>query len=395
MIFQALDDKGQCVGIYAAGELTYNNIPDELTRTWDYAGFLKDREIEYAKLFCGGKSLDDICPEHLFEEWQAKNGKLKAFLTSFREAKVSLQENCFFELVPQRFLVDFCEIKNKITEYVLQNHEKPKNYEFLRSMARILDEIKQNELDIDLESLKSRNYEFKVRQFIKKVQKSNNFIDFDLFGTITGRLSTKKGSFPILTMDKEFRSILKPKNDCFLEFDFNAAELRTLLTLSGQEQPEEDLHEWNSKHIYRGLRDREESKKRIFAWLYNPESRDYLSEKTYDREKVKQKYWDGSKITNYFGREIEADDHHALNYIIQSTTSDLLLRQMCKIFIALQGKKSFIAFPMHDSLIIDLSLEDKEMILPLMKEFQETELGTYKTNVRIGKHYGEMKKYDL
>ncbi len=393
MIFQTLDDKGQCVGVYD-GNLIYNHIPDNLTHTWDYSAFLKDREIEYAKLFCGGKTLDEVCPEHLFEEWQAKSGKLKAFLTSFRESKVSLRENCFFELVPDRFLVDFCEIKNKITEYVFENHEKPKNYEFLRQMTRILANIGQNELNIDLESLKNRNYEFKVRQFIKKVQKSNNFIDFNLFGTITGRLSTKKGSFPILTMDKEFRSILKPKNDCFVEFDFNAAELRTLLALSGEEQPQEDLHLWNIEHVFKKDMSREKAKKKIFEWLYNPQ-REHLAEKVYRREQVKNKYWDGKKVTSYFDREIEADEHHALNYIIQSTTSDLLLRQMNKIFIALEGKKSFIAFPMHDSLIIDWSLEDKEMITPLIKEFQDTELGTYKTNVRIGRNFGGMKKYDI
>ena len=44
-----------------------------------------------------------------------------------------LNENCFFELVPQQFLLEFCDIKNKITEHVLKNYEKPKNYDFLKA----------------------------------------------------------------------------------------------------------------------------------------------------------------------------------------------------------------------------------------------------------------------
>ena len=110
MLFQALDDKGQCVGVYVDGKLSFKNIPTGLTSTWDYANFLKDQDINYARLYCGGQTLDQACPDHLLDEWHEKSAKLKAFLNSFKESKVSLRENCFFDLVPERFLLDFCEI---------------------------------------------------------------------------------------------------------------------------------------------------------------------------------------------------------------------------------------------------------------------------------------------
>ena len=284
MIFQSLDDKGACVVVYVNGKLHFDSLPEDLTRTWDYASFLRDREIEYARLYCNGQTLDQACPEHLLDGWHEKSAKLKAFLVSFRESKVSLSDNCFFDLVPERFLLDFCEIKNEITKYVLKTYEKPKNYDFLRDVSAILAQIRQNELDIDEDALKDRLYEFKVRQFVNKLTRTNNYIDFNLFGTKTGRLSTRKNSFPIMTMDKTYRKILKPKNDCFVELDFNAAELRTLLALSGIEQPQEDLHDWNIQNVFRGMGTREEAKKRVFAWLYNPAAKDYLLDRTYDRE---------------------------------------------------------------------------------------------------------------
>ncbi len=395
MIFQSLDDKGECVGVYSSGRLDFKTIPDDLSRTWDYAAFLDNREIDYARLYCDGKTLDQVCPEHLLDEWHQKSAKLKAFLVSFNESKVSLRENCFFDLVPQRFLLDFCEIKNRITEHVFDTHEKPKNHDFLVSVASILAKIKQNELDIDENMLKDRLHEFKVRQFTNKLERTHKYIDFNLFGTKTGRLSTRKNSFPIMTMDKTYRKVLKPKNDCFVELDFNAAELRTLLALSGIEQPQEDLHDWNIQNVFRGTGTRDEAKKRVFAWLYNPAAKDTSLARVYDRESVVKKYFTGEQVTTFFDRTISCDSHHALNYIIQSTTSDLLLKQMVKVDKILQGRKSFIAFPMHDSLVIDMSLGDRDVIKDVAAVFAETELGRYRTNMSVGKNFGEMKVYEI
>ena len=393
-LFQALDDKGSCVGVYTDGELNFESVPTGLTHTWDYASFLESDEIQYARLYCGGQTLDQVCPEHLIDEWHQKSAKLKAFLTSFRESKVSLLDNCFFDLVPRRFLLDFCETKNKISEHVFENYEKPKNHDFLVQTGAILAKIRQNYLDIDPDALKHRVHEFKVRQFIKKLSRTNNYIDFNLFGTKTGRLSTKKSSFPIMTMDRTYRKILRPKNDRFVELDFNAAELRTLLALSGIEQPQEDLHEWNIRNVF-GAGSRDEAKKRIFAWLYNPAATDASLEKAYDRQKVLRKYFTGEEVTTFFGRTIPSDHHHALNYIIQSTTSDLLLKQMLKVDKILKGNKSFIAFPMHDSLVIDYAATEQHLIKEIYTCFGNTELGTYGVNLNIGKNFGEMKKYDL
>ncbi len=73
-----------------------------------------------------------------------------------------------------------------------------------------------------------------------------------MWGTKTGRMTTRKHYFPILTLDSDYRSIIKPTNDYFVELDYNAAELRVLLGLSGKEQPIEDLHTWNLNNVYGG-----------------------------------------------------------------------------------------------------------------------------------------------
>ena len=56
MLFQAIDDKTSCVGIYAHGELNFGELPPDLAKTWKYAGYLEGREIEYAYLYCNGRN---------------------------------------------------------------------------------------------------------------------------------------------------------------------------------------------------------------------------------------------------------------------------------------------------------------------------------------------------
>lgn len=391
MLFQTLDDKRECVGVYLNGNLIYDEIPEGLSRTWSYSSFLADREIDYAYLYAGGDDLESACPAHLRDDWSRISEKLKSFIRSFQLSKIDLTQNCFFDLVPQRFLLEFCDLKNKITDHVFKTREKPKNYAFFCSLTKVIDEINQRPLNLDFAALRHHLVEHRVRQWLKKMQAAEPHIRYNLFGTKTGRLTTKKNSFPILTMDKKFRSVLYPNNDWFVELDFNAAELRTLLALSGHPQPQEDIHEWNIKNIFDRSMTREEAKKEIFSWLYNPSVK-HSAEKVYNRDQVKNKYWNGEEVTTEFDRTIPADDHHALNYIVQSTTSDLLLRRMIKIHEMLKDKKSFISWSMHDSLVIDFADEERGMLIDLVREFSSTELGQYKTNVSAGKNYGLMRE---
>ena len=394
MLFQTFDDKENCIALYMKERLYFNEPPPNLTKTWSYSEFLADKKIDYAQLYCRGQSLDKVCPDYLREDWDKVNNKLKAFYRTTLEAKLDLNEHCFYEMTSQKFLIDYGEIKNKICNYVFKTHKRPQDYDYLSDLTRVLIETKNKKLNIDAAQLSGDLYKFKTRRFAKKIKRIAPYIKYDSFKAKTGRLTTRPNSFPILTMDKSYRKILKPNNDWFLEFDYNAAELRVMLGLLDKEQPKEDIHEWNIKNIYKNGT-RQEAKKRMFAWLYNPESKDPLSDEIYNREELLTKHWDGTQVKTYFDREIGADKHHALNYIVQSTASDLFLRQMIKVWERLKGKKSYIAFCMHDSLVIDFSEEDQYILNELKNAFVSTPLGRFKINACAGKTYGEMKKLNI
>jgi len=399
VLFQTLDDKKECVGIYADNKLHFHEIPKNLTASWSYSPYLKGQEIQYANLYCEGKTLDEVCPEHLRDEWMEIKGRLKAFMSSFIEAKVSLEENCFFDLTPQRFLEQYCDVKNKITQHVFDSHEKPQEYNFLRRFNELLVDIKHRELNIDLEELKKNILNERDLTYYHKMRDVSKNIDYNLFGAITGRLAIRRGSFPIQSFQKQFRYALKPRNDWFVVFDVNAAELRTSLALLNCVQPQEDLYEWIGKSIL-GNVPRDSAKRIVIEWLYNSSNPVYHKyaqslDSVFKKEALKQLYWVDGKVHTPFGRKIESDEHHAIPYLNQSTFIDLFHRQVIKIDDYLQGKKSFIAFLLHDELVIDMSDDEKEHILGILKILQNTQFGKFLCNIKVGRDYGNMKKLKL
>jgi len=391
MFFQAIDDKKECIGVYQNGKLYFDNFPSDLTKTWRYSGSITDPSVEYAWLRTGGRNITDCCPEDLCNELQATQRKMKAYLKSFKIAKVNMADHCVFDLIPHDFLVRFCELKNRITEHVFETYDKPENYDHLDSVYKLLHKIRYQRLNLNSEDCKQLFYSSMNRQKIQELMKNFRRIDYNMFGTVTGRLSTHPGSFPILNLQKELRRIIKPHNDLMMSFDYNGAEIRTLLSLCGQQQPEYDIHEWNVQNIIKDMEmTREEAKLYFFAWLYNPESKDIDSE-YYDREKVLDKYYKDGYIHTPYGRQIKVEQRKALNYLIQSTTADRVLEKAVIIDKMLEGKKSFISHIVHDEIVIDYSDEDRDLVMGIRDIFEDG----YMANLRAGKDYYNLNEVKL
>jgi hypothetical protein len=381
MLVEPLDNKSECVGYYCEGQIL-KEIP-ELIESWNYhPSFGLDGEFAY--LYCK-EDISKVCPDIYKNEWKHVNDRMKAYFRSFVISKVNLDHNCIFDMIPQQFLIKYYEVKTQIVSYILSNYSKPHDYDYLLQLSQVLADIRSRPLNIDTDCLTDKKQ-------IKKYQEIDPYIKYEIFGTKTGRLSTQTKSFPILQLDKTHRSILTPTNDWFVELDYNGAEVRTFLALAGVEQPEIDIHQWNANHIYNGSKDREEAKVAFLAWLYG-ETKNDKAEEIYNKQKVLQKYWNGEKITTFYNMEIPADSKHAVNYLIQSTFAQLALRQMIKVFNFLKGRKSYIAFTVHDNIVIDLAQEDKKDLKQIIDIYSNTDLGKFKVNLKAGVNYGELKKF--
>lgn len=391
MIFQTLDDKKECVGIYAKGQLYYDDFPKELTQTWAYSAHLSGQNVQYAQIYAQGAVLGECCPDFLKERYDRVSSKMRAFLKSFDVAKISLQENCFFDLVPERFLLEFYDVKSQITRWVFENYEKPQNHDFMRDVVAMISDISHQSFQIDRSALNMRLAESRVLNFRNKLSNTCR-VKYNPWGTVTGRLSTHKGSFPILTLDRGFRDVVVSNKGVLIEIDFNAAELRTFLGLSGAAQPEGDLHSWNNSNIFDNQLTRKESKEKIFSWLYNPKSLDKRAEKYYNRSSLVKKYFNHGVVTTPMMRKIQSDERKALNYLIQSTSSDIFLNSAVKVWKMLENLESEIRFLVHDSILIDLSDSERGLLPEVVNTFSQTPLGTFGVGVSVGKSYGDMRK---
>ena len=388
MIFQLLDTKHECYKIFCADELHDDYSDEVLTHTWAPSPSLTDKEVEYAQIWSGGKTLADLCPEKSKHRFENLNERAKVFLKTFFNARINLDDVCFYDCVPEKFLLDYFSLKNEIAADVFENYKKPLNHDFMRDLIFFVDRISNQTLNIDTSDLDMSD----EKTGVQKISLDKNKVVYNPWGTVTGRLTTQKNSFPILTLNKNLRKCLKPQNDVFLELDYNASELRVLLGLLDQAQPEEDLHSWLAKEVFDDKYTREEVKKKVFAWLYNPASKNKRLNAFFDRQAVLEKYYDGHKVVTPYDRTVDVDEEKALNYLIQSSSSDMMLTAAMKLDKILSNKKSFVAFCIHDSIVLDIAAEDKELVENMREEFSKTRFGNFKTNMSLGLNFGDMKR---
>jgi len=385
MVFQILDDKERCFGIYRNGEFIYDRIPHDVTGTWSWHPNLADTVVSFGDIYTGGKSIDEVCPEHLKTRYEKREQKIKSFINAAVNSKIKIDDHCLFDIVPEQHLRHFCEVKNQICEWVFDNYERPDNHDFIVDLKNMAAEISRRPILIDQERLlKHSHKDMKAKALRNFLGGENKPILYDVWGSRTGRLATKTGSFPIMNLKKELADVVVPKNNIFVVFDLNGAEIRTLLSLSTGTHPREDVHEYNIKNVYRGIGTREKAKKRFFAWLYNPNAEDYLTERHYNKTKVLKEFYRDGVVHTPFGRKIPTDDFHSLNYLLQSTSSDNCMMQCVKINKFLKHTNSFVHSVIHDSLTIDLDLKDRHLLPQIQEIFEDTRLGWFKSSVQVG-----------
>lgn len=404
MIFQTLDDKAECVGIYTNNELIFDQSlwPSDLKYTWQYAPYLRNYDnLEYVSLYLEGKPIGSVIPEYLQDDWSDISKKVQAFKRSLNISCVNMRENCFFDLVPQRFLIEYCEVRNKILQHVLNKVPRPNRYKFYKHVSMLLTDISHQPIALDERMLNSLRGNKKFDNLVDNLKKASPYVKYNQFGTKTGRLTTCPGTFPILTLNKSLRAAIKPQNDIYVEFDFNGAEVRTLLGILNKEQPSVDVHQYHLEKVFSSLSDREDAKVAFFAWLYgskkastSPESK--VLETYYNKKLLLQEHWKNNKVTTPYGKVIhDVSQHHALNYLVQSTAAELTLKQAVKMDYLLRkySSGSRISFLIHDAVVVDLKKEDEHLLGALCTLMQTTNFGNFVVNIKKGKTLGSLKEY--
>jgi len=269
MIFELIDAKKKCDSCFINGEIVKFSQTELTTQTWDYSQIMGDGKYELACLYAGTKNIEDACSNSTRERYLHSKNKLRAYLKSFVTAQVSLDEYCFYDLVPVSFLKEFFSIRREILQEIFATKQRPENYDFLYDLNKLIIDLSGKKVKFSQQNLRESTDVRSLTQLNKSFGKIEKSTRYNLFGAITGRLTTEPNSFPILTLAKTMRAAIEPTNSFLLELDFNAFEPRIILALNENKQPDIDIHEWNRINIFSGEVDRDEAKKKFLAWLYD------------------------------------------------------------------------------------------------------------------------------
>ncbi len=376
MILQTLDIKDNCKGIFHQGSFILDGakeLASKYSTAWKHSPILDDEKYRY--LYLSLKDNDLSSYSHDVELFLTYEKKMQAHQKAAVSAKVSLEEECFFDLLPEHQLTRWFSLRQQALEVLHKATEKEDDYDILHKAHVLTSEIGRQ--DLMFEGKKGR-------------------VQYNIFGSATGRLTTKKGSVPIMTLKREDRYKITPQNDAFVELDLNAAEVRTLMALSGREQPQEDIHAWVTKNVFGGEIERSKAKIELFAWLYNPSSSESRFDEFFSRLIFRDFFAPEDEVlTTPFGRRLAVDERKAQNYLLQSTTSDIVIQNAYKIMKMLKGKKSQIAFTLHDSIIVDMCKKDAIMLRKIKEQFEETPWGPFMSTCKIGKTFGDLKELKI
>jgi hypothetical protein len=372
-IVQTLDIENNCTGVFLGNKFFFEQALEAAKNckwAWKHSPILNEEEFIYLNIYLKNKQLSEYSTNHL--QMTEVENLLESQKKAAMLAKLDFSEMCFFDAIPDHLMNKWFSARHSALLRVINTVRKPSDYDILHKIHVLVTNISKQKIIVN---------------------NCPEVIKYDIFSSATGRLATERGSFSILNISKEERVNITPQNDMFLELDLNGAEIRTLLALSGKHQPDHDIHEYN-KEVLASVSTRKETKARFFAWLYNPEAIDKELEKLYNKNVYKKHYKNGY-ITTPFDRKLEVDERKALNYLTQSTTSDIVLENSYKIMKFLKGKKSFVAFTMHDSVVLDFCKEDHGLVQEIKNIFETNMFGKFLSTVSIGKNYGNLKEIKI
>ena len=375
-IIQTLDMQQKCNGAYVNNRFHKEPDPNffkNFNLAWKHSPLLREEDYTYLFILLRGSDLSEYSQDK--NEYEICRSKIEAQAKAAKSAKIDLTGECFFDLIPDHILKKWFFLRDQSLQNLINVRPPQEDYEILHKAHVLASNISMQNITFD---------------------NSNKKVLYNIFGSATGRLTTKKGSVPVLTLKKEQRGLLTPQNDAFVELDLNAAEVRMLLALSGQEQPQGDIHEWVATSVFDNKIPRAQAKTELFAWLYNPSSSKSRLDQIFSREIFRDFYsFEKNILTTPFGRKLPVEERKAQNYLLQSTTSDQVIENAYKIQKMLCGKKSTIAFTMHDSIILDMSQEDAIILKDLKKTFEKTRWGNFLSTCKIGRTFASLKEITI
>jgi hypothetical protein len=227
---------------------------------------------------------------------------------------------------------------------------------------------------------------------------------YDPLSSSTGRLTVKSG-LNILTLPRDFRRLLRPRHGKLLQVDFTALEPHTLRCFAGVEAGK-------SGDIYSEIGgdtgvDRDTVKVAVMSACYGMSRNTFRSKyrqipraaEFFDKirnalgvlalERIIEVNDSADGILNGFGRSIKCDQAAWVSHFVQSTAVDVACQGFNSVIDRLESTHAHFSphFLIHDSLILDISLEHMSYLNKIVDEGFTLESKNYRFPMKIKELY--------
>ena len=140
-------------------------------------------------------------------DWEEIKKTLRSCLKAFKTADLLWTITALWR-VARIFLVSLHECEKWGHKARFGDIWSSWDYQHMMNLVQMLCDIESRDLNIDIEPIKHLLSSVKGKNFHRTLRTSRWVCDYNAWGTVTGRLSTKPKSFSILTMGKSFVRVL-------------------------------------------------------------------------------------------------------------------------------------------------------------------------------------------
>lgn len=233
----------------------------------------------------------------------------------------------------------------------------------------------------------------------RSVRDSRVYSSYNLYN-ITSRPTNAFNSINFLAFNKEngSRTAFIPKNDAFVEFDFDGYHIRLIADAMHTDIPQnQSIHEYLGKQYFNKEEltpeEYQEAKKITFRQMYNGVEEEYMYIEFFeDVYHTVRAMWTAYTNDGFLelpnGRKIiqeNANPQKLFNYYIQCLETVNNVKKLSKLKEYLQNKQSRVLLVVYDSILIDYSAEDGKGTLADIKDILETD--GYRVKAKKGHNY--------
>lgn len=354
--------------------------------------FLSEKELyaidaKYTKYFFTGKihDLTFNCISQGNSRFDLSGCELNIIDNFYRDYGFTRNVN---ELIPISKHYEYCERVYEVIKPYLKS-----NTPFEQKLTEVFFKIEKEGISLDKNCFIRYHENHPSPQF--SVKQGRAYTYYNLY-TLTGRPSNAFNGVNYAALNKENgeRMCYIPRNDVFIEFDFNGYHPRLLGDIVGYKfDNNTNVYEQIAKIL--NTSDISKVKETTFQNLYGGIRYELQSKPFFkDVHIFTDNLWDEIQYQGSFttpsGKTFRSKDidnpnpQKVLNYYIQNFETSQNVEQLYSLFNDFRPLKSRIVLYTYDSILIDASLEETEKIQEIITKLQ------YPVRVKTGTNYNEL-----